>query len=377
MGEYFYSNEAFGVLVIRDILSHYDYPRVFICENKNGTKYLFSESDFDEDYGEWVVIALSNGKYYKIITSQMYLKEALLSSEDGKYYLIKRIYSGEHIEFQQSPEPFVDKIPEEDTYVGSAISSKEIDTHNIEVESMKIGIPLIDFVIFPDNHKIQDIDAILLEETCSKFRILFSFMNPKKSIRVSTLPGSFVVRFNLNDPSDLFTVSNGEKLLNTIHAVFSSNKSVDVYRELSCNRDALAKYNKLLLTLKKINNDINVISSSPSNSKPEIQKINQKFIADSINSIKEFYQETSDEIIIDGILFAFDKKHKKFTMKSNLGDEISGAYIDEAYPDGFEYTIDKIYKCILEKIIKRADDYGENKDYPPKYILKKAILVNK
>lgn len=56
-----------GNLYIFDVLLHYIYPRIFVCEDEFGSKYLFYEITEDTSFDKWLITKIRKNDYFDII----------------------------------------------------------------------------------------------------------------------------------------------------------------------------------------------------------------------------------------------------------------------------------------------------------------------
>jgi hypothetical protein len=348
MAEFFLSNSTFGNLIIKDVLVTYDYPRVFICENQLGHKYLFSTSDSGDEFDEWVIVGLSDQKYYSLLTNRLDLRSALTNSEDGNYYIFRREYTPFKEEINQSSTPLIEKItPYSDCFVGFKDNS-DIETHDILAESKRLDTSMIDFVLYSGNKSIRGIPLEYFSTvSTSLYPILQSNTRSRFLLRSASTGGSFVIRLIADDPTNLFVKSESEDAIKKVQYIFSTSDINNIFAKLSGNQDMLSEYQKALLALRQIKTNIQLISAFPEADFPLITNITSEFIEKSLSNISDFEKMEKQEISLVGFLNSFDKKNKKFSFVTEEGKLISGKYAESAYPDGFEYTIDKKYSCKL------------------------------
>jgi len=102
--EPFISVTSLGDLRIRDVFARIDYPKVFVCEDALQTKYLFYEVDSEYEFDSWLVIRISNKRYYDLITQQVGIVSAFIIAEEKKYHTIKHYYSDNRTTYETSTE---------------------------------------------------------------------------------------------------------------------------------------------------------------------------------------------------------------------------------------------------------------------------------
>lgn len=131
MSEFNIKYNDIGILKVKDVFVHYDYPRVFSCMDKFNSLYLFYQTDFDKNFDEFLIVKMSNAKYYKLISNQITLRESIIFHEDP-LLILRKEFSNENwdISVEKFKGDINEYVTEYDNYVGSS-ERQEINTHNI------------------------------------------------------------------------------------------------------------------------------------------------------------------------------------------------------------------------------------------------------
>jgi len=108
-------NIGIGDLVLIEVLLEYDWPRIFVCENKDNEIFLVYESVSEEIFESWTAIKISVKRYRELVHSEITLRDAYLNLEYGKYYIINRIYSDPFVHCNNTTTTAVDTTINETT----------------------------------------------------------------------------------------------------------------------------------------------------------------------------------------------------------------------------------------------------------------------
>lgn len=368
--EPFISVESLGDLRIRDVFARIDYPKVFVCEDALQTKYLFYEVDSEFDFDSWLVIRISNKRYYDLITQQVGIVAAYEKAEETKYHTITHYYKENRTSHEISEHYDRSLLSTVDFYPEKSIDSTE-ELKLIE-ESNEIGSTLIDFRLFPNNHSIKDIEVGLLTSLCNKMKTLINAINPMKSFkpRVSTHPGSFIIRFNLNDDNNLFINDSMESTVNKIHTLLSADKRSDINAILNSSKSNIENYKGLINLLSTNKTDLEISSASPASTMILSKYINIESINNTKNYLEHFYEETKREENYIGTLIAVDTKKGKFSFSIDAQKDVISGSIPKDFNEVFEVPHRyEISTEITEQIVvTNSDRTSLKKEYELKSI---------
>ncbi len=117
----------FGELSLHDILVFYDMPLVFVSKDIFNTFYLFQETIQNENQTEWLVIKITQKRYWELKYNTISLQEAFKRIEHGKYYLVSDYSNSEPTitSYDYLPEG---KITDYNCFVGEKDNWKSIYT---------------------------------------------------------------------------------------------------------------------------------------------------------------------------------------------------------------------------------------------------------
>ncbi len=75
-----------GKLEILEVYEYYDVPCLFACQNKSGQIFLASWANQTREFGTWLYVPMSAGRFAGIRSGQIDLRDAYVTSEDGFVY---------------------------------------------------------------------------------------------------------------------------------------------------------------------------------------------------------------------------------------------------------------------------------------------------
>lgn len=363
--EPFINVSSLGELRIRDVFVRMDYPKIFVCEDALQVKYLFYEIDSEYDFDSWLVVRISNKRYYDLITQRIGIVSAFTMAEENKFHTITHYYNDNKTVHEIANHFERSLLSIEDFYPSIKIEYPE-NSELIE-ESLELGSTLIDFRLFPNNHSIKDIEVSFLTSLCNKIKTLINSVNPVKSFkpRVSTHPGSFIIRFNLNDDNNLFIEDSMITTVNKVHMLLSAEKPSDINLILNSSKTNIDNYKSLINLLSSNKTDIEINSASPSSKSILSKYVSMDSIKNTQKYLENFYDEKKYEDWFIGTMIAVDTKKGKFTFSiENQKDSITGI-IPKEFNEIFEVPHNyRIQVKITEKIvISDSDKTALQKEY--------------
>ena len=116
----FMKTEQFGDLCIYDVLLNYIYPRVFVCEDEFGCKYLFYEMENQKNIDIWFVTKLSQSTYYDLIDKKISIQKVYSKSKIQNLYEIKKIYgdgdNNDTVEVNVGDNKWISELPKDEVF---------------------------------------------------------------------------------------------------------------------------------------------------------------------------------------------------------------------------------------------------------------------
>lgn len=350
--EYFLTLRDIGDLTLFDVLINYDYPRVFVCEDVFNTKYLFSECESEENYDRWIVQKVSLSRYIQIKTNKISLQKSFINSEEKKYYKVTKNYVNDEVDFEILNELPANSITNYESYLGESLDSVE-DIHNIIEKSRKLNSSIVDISLYP-NQDIDDIELPIFSGLCDAFKTMFNDFYGKKraeQLRISTVKGSFVIRFNMNDKINLFNEGSSNYAIDKINDLLNSDTVDDLFEIFQHNPKALKSYTNFVHVLKKSNTSVQIATASPNKTIPNVKNLSVYETKKKYDLLKKIYDEQTRNIIVTGTLTALNIKKKMFTFTDSDGNEYSGQ-IEKEYIQNKKFVIPGEYQAkIKEKTI--------------------------
>jgi len=355
------SDDILGNLTIFDVLVTLDYPRVFVCEDDFGCKYLFSEFMSGENFDKWVVQKISKTRYNDIKTHKISLQKSFEKSEQKEYFIVTENYDNGKTEVKKSKDLPKNSFTKSELFIGGKSENKE-DLHKILDASKQINSAIVDIVLLP-NQKIEDIEVDLFTDICSKFANFVKDLNGKKNrekIRVSTKKGSFVIRFNMNDQINLFDHSSSNYIVEKINKLFSSDNYDDIVDTLKSKPKSLDTYTKFLKVLDDAKLPIQIATARPNDSEPVITNLSVSETKTKYESIRDIYKNKTKNLELKGVFISVDLKYKSFRFKDIDNKEYNGkisanilAETYEVHGQQYDVIIQETTKVDEEEITKK------------------------
>ncbi|WP_156201120.1 DUF6575 domain-containing protein [Wenzhouxiangella marina] len=78
-----------GALEIEEIFAFFDFPRLFLCRNQTGQKYLAMSVEDSPEHVTFLLLALSKSRFNAIASKGLDLRQAFLQAEEGFVYCFK------------------------------------------------------------------------------------------------------------------------------------------------------------------------------------------------------------------------------------------------------------------------------------------------
>lgn len=308
----FITIKQFGDLSITRVFTYYDYPRVFVCEDVIGTKYLFSQSDFDDTWDEWVVVPISHNKFFNLCASQLTLDEALNTSESGKFYLISKDYKTNKVDVIESKDPYPDKVTRYPVYVGYKPESPE--EQDIMKESYSNQASFIDLTFNSDNHENFVSPENMKRGITGGVYLCATQTNFKPM--VTAMQGSLVLRFTIpNWPGPILSSSDASDPIKRLNMIVSSDNPVEIMALLGDNNN-VKKYIKFLQNIEKTSTDILITSMSPNYDSSLKVNLKHESIMKKRQECENLLKDTKKTVEVDGILDTFSVSKRKFKVVS-------------------------------------------------------------
>lgn len=369
--EIFMQVDELGDLYLYDVLLTYIYPRVFVCEDIYGTKYLFYEVDSKDNKDTWVVTKITKKDYYSLVDKKRSIQKPYENKNHHNVFAISKTYGDAEdvVELTHSVNEWLKKLPKEPVYADKEIIDDVIqDTLKAARET---GTTTFDIRLFPgtDRHFIPQ---NIMSDLCSAMTSLTSsvFGNKRmEALRVATEPGSCVVRFSFPDQINLFNETDADNELSIINEVLLSDSFPEGLEKVKYKTRFIRSYVKILNSIRKTNNDVQFTTASPNSTEVKRVALSTTVIKNKYESIKDIRKVETETVKLRGTLIALDIKTKRFKLQAKDGSIKAGIVADELLTNG-SFELPKEYSTCID--IERIYNASEN-SIKENYCLKELL----
>ena len=348
--EVFVQVEELGDLYLYDVLLHFIYPRVFVCSDIYDSKYLFYELSNENSADTWIVSKITKNDYYSLVDGNKPIQNAYKNKKGFTLFVITKYYGNteDRIELSTNTDEWITKLPKEPVY-----AEKE-PFDDIAQETLQAarttGETTFDIRLFPgtDRHFIPQ---NTLTELCSSITSLTNSVFGRRraeALRVSTAPGSCIVRFSFPDQINLFNETDADDELKIINSVLSTD-SLSGLEQVTDKPKFIKAYSKLLDALRKTKSDVQFTTASPNSTRIQKCELCKGDVKNRSDSIKGVYDCVTERETIFGTLIALDVKNKKFKLQLNNGSVVSG-HVAKELLDQNSYELPKTYRALVSRV---------------------------
>lgn len=117
--EIFMEVKELGTLYLYDVLLEYIYPRVFVCEDSFGCKYIFYEVSSRDNKDIWLVARISKKEYYSLVDRKKIIQKAYEKKTGFNLFSIFKTY-GDNEDFIElslnNTDELIKKLPKKPVY---------------------------------------------------------------------------------------------------------------------------------------------------------------------------------------------------------------------------------------------------------------------
>lgn len=345
--EIFLQTEELGNLYLYGILLFYIYPRVFVCEDKYGCKYLFYEMSSSENRDIWLISKITKVEYYNLVDGKNAIQDVYRERHDSELFSITKTYGEkDRIELKPDGKAWVNKLPAEDVYADeSSITDSNEDTLK---EARDSESTTFDIRLFAgtDRHSLpQNIMSNLCETVSSLISSISGNIRKTNQLRVSTAPGSCIVRFSFPDQTNLLSENDVTNEMQVINQVLSSESVSESLDTVKNPQKFIRSYSGLMKTIRKTNSSVQFTTAYPNSSGVNKISLTKTDITKRYEIISKLCTVQNEEKTIRGSLIALDTKNKKFKLQTQ-GEIISGTFNEELI-DNSSYEIPKDYTASI------------------------------
>lgn len=366
--EIFMQVKELGDLYLYDVLLEYIYPRVFICEDIFNSKYIFYEVSSNDSKDIWVVARITKKEYYSLVDRKKSIQKVYDKKKGFNLFIITKTYEEEEdiVELSLDAKDWLKKLPKEPVYAEKEIFDDVVqETLNAARET---GATTFDIRLFPgtDRHFIPQ---NIMSDLCSAMSSLTSSVFGQKrveTLRVSTAPGSCIVRFSFPEQINLFDETDADNELEVINGILSSDTLADGLEKVKDRAKFIRSYSKILDSIRKTNSDVQFTTASPNSTEVNKIVLSSDVVKNRYKDVKDISKVEKENVVLKGTLIALDIKTKKFKLQLEDGSIKSG-FVTNDILDNVTFEIPKVYNASID--IEKLYDYNET-NYKVNYFLK-------
>lgn len=391
-------NTILGKLRIETVFQFYDIPRLFLCANNSGAKFLALSVFDDYESFKWLYLPVSTDRFSTIVSKGIFLREAFLSPEDGFLYEVESNFAGEStVQHVFSEQVSLDDLPDEDVYLESK-------------ESVHVGLGVIDADLaaegsrretcnlhfYPWDTKLPEIDARDLGGILTSFQELASalgqyckgdvtlkgaipadILEATKFRATQIFEGSFGLQLKSKSTSDLFHSSlASDVLLELTNLIESRDNEDNVSNKLHELKGRVAsKYRHFLREISKLDSPMKLHWGSPNSERGRVLSLSKQEIKKAFDLVSKIDIDMSESVVFRAELLGLDVKTKRYRVR-HLSDneDYSGTVLDESLDAVRHSVINGMYNVTLKKIIET--NFSSGAEYT-KWALVTLVSANK
>lgn len=369
-------NTILGNLRIETVFQFYDIPRLFLCTNNSGAKFIALSVFDDYEIFKWLYLPVSADRFSSIVNKGIFLRDAFLSPEDGFLYEVESNFSGEstvrHVFPEQVPS---DDLPEENIHLESkesvhvglgvidadlAAESSRRETFNLHFYPWDTKLPEID---------VTDLGGILtsfqelanaLGQYCKgdvtlKGAIPADILEATKFRATQIFEGSFGLQLKSKSMSDLFHSSLASDVLLELTNLIESRDNEDcISNKLHELKGRVAsKYRSFLRAVSKLDSPMKLHWGSPNSERGRVLSLSKQEIKKAFDLVSKIDIDMSDSVTFRAELLGLDVMTKRYRVR-HLSDneDYSGKILDESLEAVMHSEINGLYNVTLKKIIE-------------------------
>lgn len=351
--EVFMHVEQLGDLYMYDVLLSYIYPRVFVCEDIYGCKYLFYEMNSEDNKDTWLVSKITKREYYNLVDKKKPIQKVYEKKTGFELFSISKSYGEtDTIELRLDGKEWIKRLPEIDVFAENS-STDDIATETLR-EARETGSTTFDIRLFAgtDRHSIPQ---SIMSDLCGKVTALvgsvFGNVRRNDQLRVATAPGSCIVRFSFPDQINLFNESNAINEMKVLNDALTTDSLSESLKFVKDQKKFIRSYSGLLDTIRKTNSDVQFTTASPNSTDVRKVELSKSSVISRYEDVKDLFTLETEEHSFIGSLIALDIKSKKFKLQTQQGI-ISGGVDEKILTDAsYEIPKDYIARVVVEKYL--------------------------
>lgn len=374
-----------GMLSMDTIIEYYDFPRLFTCHSNLGQNYFALSIADDDDYFEWLYLAVSESRKSAILQGQLPLTIAFKTPESG--FLIKVVtYATDkapHIDYLFTEQVSSDDLPDPE-YVMSLPQHAYVDflTRSSAKEiAIATRREAFDYRIFPGRQDIHEIPARKFGGILTVTQELVDALGQasmgeptirgpisgeilqRTQLQVShTFPGSFGVQFLATEFSDLLDHSLISKALTEFSNIILAKDSEDLLSNKlhSLRGRVTSKYRRLLKELADLNSGISFEWGSVNPSMGGTFELTSEEVRSAYAIVDRMEVAMAQEMTISGKLIGFNSRTRRYEiLSSDDGHSFSGKVADDVNLEIPNPAIGEFYEVDLRMLIETQSTSGD------------------
>lgn len=370
-----------GLLHMIRTIEHYDFPRIFVCRNTTGQKYLVLSTYDDDEHCEWLYLPISELRLNSVIVGGLPLRQAFVQPEGGFLYVVKTF-------IESRPEVvavFAEQVPEEDlptpdyflNEIQEVVEQEVVDPNEVANASRR---ETFNYRIFPDDHSQHEIAARklggILTTTQELLDSLGQAVDGTPTIR-GPLPaellqrtrvqvahvfrGSFGVQFRANQHSDLLNDSKVSDAIVEFCNLLTAADSEDLLsNKLHILKGRVAsKYRRLLKELNDINSGLVLEWGSVKLDRGGRFALTREEVSNAYKIVDRIEIEQADEISVYGQLIGYNSRTRRYEIRAiDGGQHYAGKALLDAEMPALP-PINQFYVARLRMLVETQSSSGD------------------
>lgn len=347
--------DLYGDLFCQDIISFYDYPRVFTTVDKNGVVFVLSEYLVEKDNYTWIACETNNEMIDKLNEEAVCLQSLY---EQSSNILIIKNKKGENISLceKQNRVPegcFVD-FP---VFLGGFLQISQAEEHMRLVKSIsnQTNSTIVSFRAKKARENILSVGLEEIKNIIDKFRKFYNSYGFKNKQSLSLSRASALVNIIIEeDEGQIFGVSgNPETFVDSFEELAFSNSETEIAFIPKMTKGKLESFCELTSIAVDEDGDSEIILVKRGCEPVRLETKKEELFKKSETIKKAIELVTKKENItilrVDGVLNGILTKENKFEFTSLNGDIYKGS-LSEEIDTSESYLINgKEYHAIIEK----------------------------
>ncbi|MEQ6886605.1 DUF6575 domain-containing protein [Salicola sp. Rm-C-2C1-2] len=380
-------NTVLGAMQMEEVFIHFDFPRLFLCRNKVGQRYLgLSVEDGDNEL-EFVFVAVSPWRLNALIRQDLDLQSAITHAEEGVVLRVGRsIYrdssSVDIINVSQVPD---DWLPDNDVYLETEGTLEDFeDLSDVDSASAGSNREIVNLGFDLADRRDHEIPARVLSSLLGTFQELIDAIGqsckgeatlrgaiPGEILRQTRLnvagsfKSSFGVQIRAQNLSDIF----GETLLRDALGELANLLGTEADEDRISNKlhqlrgRVASKYKNLLQELGSSSAGVHVRWRSPSPDSHADITLTRETINAALKIVNMIDLQMAEEVEVPGTLYGLNVRTGVFELWSlDEKEKYTGKLADEV-PDRVSHaTLQERYVATVRKFLEVQSASGEEKE---------------